>query len=101
MTTDTPSTSGEGVDILDTISRGALLAYQFGHNHEEKDFHLARQKIAELIEAAEAYLHSDKEPMTAHMVLGGELAEIEVGSAEENRLKAAIAACRATQGAHR
>ena len=95
------TTSSEGVDVVGRLFAISELLKIEGKLPAASSLLLdVRDLVAELIEAADAYLHSDKEPLTAHMVLGGELAEIEVGSAEENRLKAALVACRATQGAH-
>lgn len=87
-TTDTPSTSGEGVDVLDTIQKfanyfdgGAPMSRYAAWNRELIETKL---RIAELIEAAEATAVYE-----------------DIGYDEIERLRKAIAALRATQGAHR
>jgi len=86
MTTDTPSTSREGVDI-DTVLRNAIVdaggPVRVGLIH---DLAIARQKIAELIEAAD--ILSKSSPSSSFH------------KDYQQRVRRAVAACRATPGAH-
>jgi hypothetical protein len=81
MTTDTASTSSEGVDVLsafdDLIENGRR-----GRRALACD---TRRRIRELIEAADMYVMSDPDHDCAH-------------SAKMGRLLRAITACRATPG---
>ena len=84
MTTDTPSTSGEGADVLRVIDEEIKGLIEMMRAHPKsphiQQLREARKRVAELIEAAEEYISKPNVLRT--------------------RLRAAINACRATQGAH-
>lgn len=94
MTTDTPSTSGEGVDVLRAVKHVLTQQpYTRGNRppsanqiYAHENFHKVHKRIAELIEAAS--ILADPE-------------EIDIDGSRMRRLCKALAACRATQGAHR
>lgn len=88
MTTDTPSTSGEGVDVLRVMQQCSDALCTHEHVSLAVMNNGAIRRIAALIEASfELTVHGDGRGY------------FESGAACE-RFRKALAACRATQGAH-
>lgn len=81
MTTDTPSTSGEGVDVLSTFDELRWLAHPHLTAGDGTKFSDVRKRIADLITHA-AYIVNYYD------------------GADFDDLRNRVAACRATQGAH-
>jgi hypothetical protein len=89
--TDTPSTSGEGVDVLSTIMHVESVC----DDAEAGALGDARLRIAELIDAAEPF--ADMDGNYPH----GEYISVRLKLTDIRRIGAAYRACRVTPGAHR